>query len=77
VPALDAIDRTGLDVSDETLSILLKVDPAEWVEAIEGQDHFLSTLGTRLARAIRDEHNALAHRIHDMITPPELRGRYR
>src|SRR5262245_38513111 len=77
VPTLDAIDRTGLDVSDETLSILLKVDPAEWVEAIDGQDHFLSTLGTRLPRAIRDEHNALAHRIHEMITPPELRGRYR
>ncbi len=77
VPTPGAIDRTGLDVADDTLSTLLKVDPAEWVEAVDGQDHFLGTLGSRLPQAIRDEHLALAHRIHDMITPPELRERYR
>ena len=75
VPALRAIDRTGLDVPDDTLATLLKVDPAEWVEAVEGQDRFLDSLGARLPDAIREEHVALAHRIHDVITPPELRGR--
>jgi phosphoenolpyruvate carboxykinase (GTP) len=77
VPTAKSIDRTGLDLSDATLATLLKVDPAEWVEAVEGQDHFLVSLGSRLPPAIRDEHLVLAHRIHDMITPPELRGRYR
>jgi phosphoenolpyruvate carboxykinase (GTP) len=77
VPTPEAIDRTGLDLTDEKLALLLKVDPAEWVEAVEGQDHFLATLGTHVPAAIRDEHVALAQRIHEAITPPELRGRYR
>jgi phosphoenolpyruvate carboxykinase (GTP) len=77
VPTMNGVDRTGLDVTDETLSTLLKVDPAEWVEAVEGQDNFLASLGARLPQPIRDEHVALAHRIHDVITPPDLRGRYR
>ena len=77
LPTPNAIDRTGLDLPDHALSTLLKVDPAEWVEAVDGQDRFLDTLGSRLPPAIRDEHLALAHRIHDVITPPELRGRYR
>ena len=71
------IDRTGIDVPEATLATLLKVDPAEWVEAVEGQDHFLTSLDSHLPQPIRDEHVALAHRIHDVITPPDLRGRYR
>jgi len=77
VPTLNSIERTGIDVPETTMTTLLKVDPAEWVEAVEGQDHFLTSLGANLPQPIRDEHVALAHRIHDVITPPELRGRYR
>src|ERR1044072_6175492 len=38
VPTSDAIDRNGLDISDGDLAALLAVDPAEWVEAIAGQE---------------------------------------
>jgi phosphoenolpyruvate carboxykinase (GTP) len=75
LPTSDAIDRTGLNLSDEVMSALLKVDPAEWVEAVAGQDDFLKKFGQHTPPAIQAEHLALAHRIHDAITPPDLRGR--
>ena len=71
VPPPEAIDRTGLTLSDESLRSLLRVDPAEWVEAVEGQDQFLRSFGTHLPRGIADEHEALAHRIRDAVTRPE------
>jgi phosphoenolpyruvate carboxykinase (GTP) len=75
IPSLHAINRTGINLTDEAMASLLKVDPAEWVEAVSGQDHFLHSLGTHLPAAIQEEHTALAHRIHDAITPPDLHGR--
>jgi phosphoenolpyruvate carboxykinase (GTP) len=75
VPTLQAIDREGIDLSDTSMALLLKVDPAEWVEAVAGQENFLSSLGDHLPAAIRDEHTQLAHRIHDAITPADLHGR--
>jgi phosphoenolpyruvate carboxykinase (GTP) len=75
VPTVNAIDRTGLDLSANDTAALLKVDPAEWVEAVMGQDYFFESFGDRLPKAIRDEHANLARRIHDAITPPDLRDR--
>jgi phosphoenolpyruvate carboxykinase (GTP) len=75
VPPVDGIDRQGLDISDADLSTLLKVDPAEWVEAVAGQDDFLALFGDRIPPALRAEHIRLAQRIEEAITPPELRGR--
>ena len=75
VPSLHAINRTGIDLTDKSMASLLKVDPAEWVEAVAGQEHFLNSLGDHLPKAIQEEHTALAHRIHDAITPPDLHGR--
>src|SRR5688572_16370772 len=37
-PTVDAITREGLSISDNAMKGLLKVDPAEWVEAVAGQD---------------------------------------
>jgi phosphoenolpyruvate carboxykinase (GTP) len=73
VPTITAIDRDGIEL--RAMASLLKVDPAEWVEAVAGQEHFLNSLGDRLPAAIREEHTQLAHRIHDAITPPDLHGR--
>jgi phosphoenolpyruvate carboxykinase (GTP) len=75
IPTPDAIDRNGLDLSDETLQALLKVDPPEWVDAISAQDEFLSSFGSHLPAGMREEHERLAQRIHDAITPPDLGGR--
>jgi phosphoenolpyruvate carboxykinase (GTP) len=75
VPTLDAIDRTGLEISDDDLSALLKVDPAEWVEALAGQEDFFRTFGQHTPPAMWDEQKHLAHRIEDAITPHDLQGR--
>jgi phosphoenolpyruvate carboxykinase (GTP) len=70
LPPREAIDRAGLTIVDGALDTLLKVDPAEWVEAVEGQDNFLRTFGRHLPQRIYDEHVDLAHRIHDAVSPP-------
>jgi len=75
VPTLNAIDRTGISLSDTAMTQLLKVDPAEWVEAVAGQEDFLNSFGDHLPQALRAEHTQLAHRIHDAVTPPDLHGR--
>jgi phosphoenolpyruvate carboxykinase (GTP) len=75
VPPPSGLERTGLDLSDAALDNLLKVDPAEWVEAVAGQDAFLDSFGDRLPAAIRAEHNELAQRIHDAAIPRDLHGR--
>jgi phosphoenolpyruvate carboxykinase (GTP) len=74
VPTADAIDRTGIALSEGDLAALLKVDPAEWVEAVTGQDDFFALFGDDVPRQLRDEHEHLGHRIEEAITPAELRG---
>jgi phosphoenolpyruvate carboxykinase (GTP) len=75
VPTPDAIDRAGLSLSDADMVDLLKVDPAEWVEAIAGQEELMSMFGDRTPRELRDEHEDLGNRINTAITPPDLVGR--
>ena len=74
VPTLEAIDRTGIDLSDADLAALLRVDPAEWVEAVTAQDDFFDSFGERMPSAVREEHARLGKRIEEAITPPELQG---
>jgi phosphoenolpyruvate carboxykinase (GTP) len=73
LPTSQAIDRAGLDLSDETMTALLKVDPAEWVEAVSGQEAFLNGFAGRVPKGIREEHETLAHRIHDAVIPHDLK----
>src|ERR1700759_716571 len=53
VPTPGAIDRTGLDVTDAQMSALLKVDPAEWVEAVAGQEDLIGMFGDRFPAALK------------------------
>ena len=73
-PAKNGLDLRGLDLSDEALATLLKVDPFEWAEAVQSQEAFFESFGSRLPRGIREEHEVLAHRIQDTTTPADLRG---
>ena len=66
-PTIDAVNRQGLDLSDSVMSSLLTVDPADWVEAIAGQDDFLKSYGRRMPRAMWEEHETLARRIDDTL----------
>jgi len=54
---------------------LLKVDPAEWVEAIAGQEELLHMFGSHTPAALKAEHEQLARRINNAITPADLIGR--
>lgn len=75
LPAPGALDLYGVTISETTLEELLRVDPADWVEAVAAQREYLASFGDRTPPEIWDEHNKLARRIGEAITPPELRGR--
>jgi phosphoenolpyruvate carboxykinase (GTP) len=75
VPTADAIDRSGTDLSEEAMATLLKVDSAEWLEAVQGQDDFLNSFGARLPKGIRDEHTELTRRVSAAVAHPDLHGR--
>ena len=74
VPTLDAIDRTGTGLTEKDMATLLKVDPAEWVEAVTGQGDFFALFGDRIPKALVEQHARLGRRLEEAITPPELRG---
>ncbi len=65
VPKKGAIETAGLDVTDAAMDQLLRVDPAEWVEAVQGQHDYFDKFGDRLPREIRIQHEALAHRVRE------------
>jgi phosphoenolpyruvate carboxykinase (GTP) len=68
VPALDAIDRTGLNLSDQVMSDLLKIEPAEWIEVISDQKNFMISFVGRIPKGILDEHQELAQRIQNAVS---------
>jgi phosphoenolpyruvate carboxykinase (GTP) len=65
VPGLGALDVRGLDLPLDQLKELLRVDPADWTEAVDGQADFLNSFGARLPKVLRDEHEALSRRLHE------------
>lgn len=75
VPSKNAIDRSGIDLTDEQMTQLLKVDAADWAEAVAAQEAFFAQFGERLPKEIRAEHEGVARRIHDVMTSPDLHGR--
>ena len=67
-PAPNAISRVGLSLSDNVMQNLLNVDPAEWVDAVVGQEDFMKTYGNHMPHSMWDEHDDLARRIDDQMT---------
>jgi phosphoenolpyruvate carboxykinase (GTP) len=65
VPTIDAIDRSGIEVSDAAMQKLLGVDPADWLEASAGQQAFFDSVGRRLPHEMVDEQQRLARAIVD------------
>jgi phosphoenolpyruvate carboxykinase (GTP) len=74
VPTPDAIDIDGV-VPPENMTRLLRVDPAEWVEAVAAQEDFFNQFGERLPKEMREEHERLARAVEQAITPPDIRAR--
>jgi phosphoenolpyruvate carboxykinase (GTP) len=63
VPALGSIETAGLDVSENDMAELLKVDPEEWKAQLpQIQQHF-AQFGDRLPRELRAQLEALEERL--------------
>lgn len=64
VPTCDALDRTGLDISDQDLHAALAVNIDEWVTEAESIDYWYASIGgNRLPDELRVELGALRMRL--------------
>ncbi len=61
--------------ADDAVKMLLEVDPAEWAEAVHGHEDFFNSFGAHLPKEMRSEHEYLARRVSEAMTPPDLQGR--
>ena len=62
VPTPDAIDQTGLKISNEAMETLVAVEPGDWAEASADQATFFKSLGPRVPREMFEEQQRLAER---------------
>ena len=65
VPTIDAIDRTGLEVDDETMAHLLSVDPSSWGHEVALINEHYSMIGDRLPKRLDAELDDLRRRLDD------------
>ncbi len=65
VPTKDALDASGLDLSDEALDTLLGVDLDIWEEEASLVAPHYERFGSRLPKRLWDEHKALLQRLAD------------
>ena len=63
VPTPSAIGGKGLDVSEDVLEELLRVDREAWRTNLRNQAEFFAKFEDRLPTGIREEHEALARRL--------------
>jgi len=63
LPTLSGIDRSGLEVSDEAMKELLKVDRGEWLNELASIDSHFAQFGDRLPAGLREERAALEKRL--------------
>jgi len=63
LPAPNAIDTHGLNVSTETMKTLTSVDVPGWQNAHHGMEEFYLQFGSRMPREIWEEHRGLGERL--------------
>ena len=63
VPATDALDLDGLDIADEDLSDLLRVDSAEWREELPSMHEHFAKFGDQLPAQLREQLRTLEDRL--------------
>jgi phosphoenolpyruvate carboxykinase (GTP) len=69
VPTKDALDTSGLKLSDEQLDLLLSVDPEVWTEEAALIPPAYEKFGPRLPAALWEEHAALLKRLERWSQP--------
>jgi phosphoenolpyruvate carboxykinase (GTP) len=65
VPTVTALDRTGLDLSDEDLAAVLEVDRDEWLAEIPQVTEWFTKFGDKLPAVLWAELDALRARLAD------------
>ena len=65
VPTVDAMDRSGLDLDDESMARILAVDKEAWRAEIPQIEAHFEFIGAHLPAELRDELNKLEKRLAD------------
>ena len=68
VPANNGLTLDGLDISQEALQELFRVDAEDWEADLEDSKDFFDKFGDRLPHELRDEHTALSRRLQKSVT---------
>ena len=63
LPTFTGIDRSGLEVTDEAMKEVLKVDQGEWMNELASIDSHFAQFGDRLPAGLREERSALEKRL--------------
>ncbi|HOQ06322.1 MAG TPA: phosphoenolpyruvate carboxykinase (GTP) [Clostridiales bacterium] len=63
MPTPDAIDTTGLDISEETMKELLKVNRDEWLREVESIREHYASYGPKMPKELYDQLDALEKRL--------------
>jgi phosphoenolpyruvate carboxykinase (GTP) len=66
MPTTDAIDTTGLDVSEADMAELLKVKKDEWLREVESIKEHYKTYGPRLPKELQNQLEALEKRLNEI-----------
>ena len=65
VPTMDALPTDGLDIKEEDMHELLRVDAADWAGEIEPIREFYATFGDKLPDELTGQLDRLAERVGD------------
>jgi phosphoenolpyruvate carboxykinase (GTP) len=63
MPTLDGIDFSGLDMSDEDIANLMRVDTEGWLSELPGIEEYYATFGDHLPEELTKQVNALRERL--------------
>lgn len=62
IPAQDAIDLSGLDLSPETFQSLFKINPEDWKQELKDINNFFDKFADRLPKPLREEAKVIEQR---------------
>jgi phosphoenolpyruvate carboxykinase (GTP) len=63
MPTLDAIDFSGLDMSEEDIANLMRVDTKGWLSELTGIEEYYASFGDHLPEELTKQVNALRERL--------------
>ncbi len=63
IPSADALDLSGLELTDDDLDSLLDVDTSEWLAELELIREHYDAIGERLPQEMRTQLDQLAERL--------------